>query len=155
MVAGAVAIGPRLVLGEAREHEQLLRTFFSGSMMYGSVKSAPSAAGVQSAMCMPFGTNTNARRWAGPWSMDCASAESGTIASRRGSAIAVPTPRRNRRRGIGWLITLRSIPSPHAERFTHYYLGHESREPVTFSGDALRNSIPLQLSYGSSPRPRA
>ena len=36
----------------------------------------------------------------------------------------------------------------------HYNLGHESREPVTFSGDALRNSIHITIVIRLQPAPQ-
>ena len=57
VVAGAVAVGPGLVAGQAAQDDHVVPgSAASGSRIGGSSKSAPSVAGVQSAMLTPLGT---------------------------------------------------------------------------------------------------
>ena len=68
--------------------------------MGGSSNAAPVAFGVHAAIVRPFGTYTTPKRFTGFAEVFTVAVSAGTMASSRGSAIAVPTPRRNVRRGI-------------------------------------------------------
>ena len=57
VVAGAVAVGPGLVAGQAGEHHHVVADAAPAAAgSAGSSKSRPSLAGVQSSMCTPLGT---------------------------------------------------------------------------------------------------
>jgi hypothetical protein len=76
----------------------------SGFRMRGNSPSVPSYSGFQPFMMMPLGTYTNAMRTGG--FVVVAEASAGTIASRNGSATAVPMPRRNVRLGRDFLVIM-------------------------------------------------
>src|SRR5207249_10343796 len=112
-------------------------------------------------MWMPFGTKTKAMRLGRALPTDCARADSGIIASSSGSAIAVPTPLRKVRLGIGVLINFlppsscprfrafnRSrfpIAAALAEGITLHHLGHERREAVIVPGDIANDLIDVTM----------
>ena len=76
--------------------------------------SEPSPAGVQASWITPFGTYTNANLRGASFFNRRDAANAGTIASRKGNAIAVPVPRRNIRRS-SW------APKTIAIRFASYH----------------------------------
>src|ERR1700756_206269 len=83
----------------------------SGSRIGVKAKSAPSVAGVNLSIMIPFGTSMNASRIGRAVGV----AKAGVIASSKGRARLAPVPRKKVRRGIDFLVTGNIGCSPHLE----------------------------------------
>jgi hypothetical protein len=95
-------------LGEARDHAV-------GVLQLLGLEAAPSTAGSQFFMIMPFGTYTAPKRLTGLAAVLPTAVSAGTIPSSRGNANVTPRPRSTVRRDIFFLVIIMSCrrgPSP-------------------------------------------
>ena len=82
--------------------------------MAGKSKAAPSAAGTQCSIIMPFGTYTTASRRAGRAAVLRTAANAGTMPSSSGRASEAPSPRSTVRRGNAFRV--RNMGAPQVNR---------------------------------------
>src|SRR3954469_13505694 len=93
-----------------------------------AVNPTPLSEGVHASIVTPFGTYAKARRSGEAFAAGAAKA--GVMASRAGSAMAAPSPFRNRRRGRCRPTLIMSGSPAHLERRAPHDLEHEPGEPV-------------------------
>src|SRR5262249_20374802 len=128
----------------------------SGLRIAGKSKPLPVVFGVNSCMMAPLGTYTAPKRRGGLAAALANGTNAGTMASRNGSAMAVPIPRRTVLRASDLPVTnigqetflslsaLRGLDGrrrrhPHAERLAVNHAGDECREAVVVGGAIANN----------------